>query len=326
MRKDLQSRASGDAQEDREAPRARKQQVEEVWLGDSLERIRDIEAESVHLILSDIPYGISYEEWDVLHHNTNHGLLGASPSQRKSGSIFKTRGKPLNGWSQADKQIPLEYYEWCRSWAPDWYRVLKPGASCFVFAGRRLAHRCICALEDTGFIFKDMLAWEKETAAYRAQRVSCVFERRGDEESSLRWQGWKVGNLRPLFEPVLWFMKPYPVGGTLADNILQNGVGAFHEEELKRLTGQSQGARSCSNLLRAGARNTDRGSHPAQKPVSLLEILISLVTVEDQLVLDPFCGSGSTLVAAKRLGRQYIGIEQSEDYYGIALERLEHAE
>lgn len=300
-------------------------QVREIWQGDCLERMKEIETESVHLILSDIPYGISYEEWDVLHHNTNHGLLGASPSQQRSGSIFRTRGKPLNGWSQADKQIPKEYYEWCGSWAPDWYRVLKPGSSCFVFAGRRLAHRCICALEDAGFIFKDMLAWEKDSAAYRAQRVSCVFERRGDAENSLRWQGWKVGNLRPLFEPVLWFMKPYHVGGTLADNILSNGVGAFHEQELKRLTEQEEGVRSCSNLLRVRAEGSDRGRHPAQKPVRLLEILISLVTAEEQLVLDPFCGSGSTLVAAKRLGRQYLGIEQNEEYCRIARERLRDA-
>lgn len=116
-----------------------------------------MESDSVHLILSDIPYGIAYDKWDVLHNNTNNALLGKSPAQEKS-SLFKTRGKPLNGWSEADKQIPYEYYNWCNSWSSEWLRVLKPGGSCFIFAGRRYAHRAICSLEDAGFIFKDMLS------------------------------------------------------------------------------------------------------------------------------------------------------------------------
>ncbi|WP_374133476.1 hypothetical protein [Candidatus Endomicrobiellum pyrsonymphae] len=45
---------------------------------------------------------------------------------------------------------------------------MKPGAFSFVFAGRRMAHRCICAFEDNGFIFKDMIAWNKEKAAHKS--------------------------------------------------------------------------------------------------------------------------------------------------------------
>ena len=81
-----------------------------VELGDSIQLIKTLDTESVHLILSDIPYGINYDEWDVLHSNTNSALLGASPAQLKS-SIFKSRGKPLNGWSEADKKISKEEVE-----------------------------------------------------------------------------------------------------------------------------------------------------------------------------------------------------------------------
>lgn len=293
-----------------------------VELGDSVELIRTVDENSIHLILSDIPYGINYEEWDVLHNNTNKSLLGKSPAQEKAGSLFKTRGKPLNGWSQADKNIPVEYYEWCSSWAPDWLRVLKPGASCFIFAGRRMAHRCICAMEDAGFIFKDMIAWEKDAAAYRAQRVSCVFERRGDAENCQKWQGWKIGNLRPLFEPILWFMKPYPQGGTLTDNILENNVGAFNETILKEMTPLNDGIEVCSNIVKIHTEKTDRGLHPTQKAVKLMEILIALTTIEGQTVLDPFCGCGTTLLAAKNLNRDYIGFEINENYYKNILKRL----
>ena len=293
-----------------------------VELGDSIQLIKTVETESVHLILSDIPYGINYDEWDVLHNNTNTALLGQSPAQEKSGSIFKSRGKPLNGWAQSDKNIPKEYYEWCRKWTYDWYRVLKPGASCFIFAGRRMAHRCICAMEDTGFIFKDMIAWEKDSAAYRAQRVSSIFDRRQDSANSQKWAGWKVGNLRPLFEPILWFMKPYPQGGTLTDNILKYSVGGYNEEKLKELAVWNEGLEICSNMLKVQSQKSDRGLHPTQKAVKLMEILISLVTVEGQTVLDPFCGCGTTLVAAKNLNRKYIGFGINPEYYKNILERL----
>lgn len=80
----------------------------------------------------------------------------------------------LKGWSEADKNISIEYYNWCSSRAKEWLRVLKPGASCFIFAGRRFSHRCVCALEDAGFIFKDMIAWEKDSAAHRSQNVKLL--------------------------------------------------------------------------------------------------------------------------------------------------------
>ena len=63
--------------------------------------------------------------------------------------------------------------------------------------------------------------------------------------------------------------------------------------------------------------------HPTQKPVSLLEYLIKTYTNEGDLVLDNCAGSGSTLIAAKNLGRQYIGIEKEEKYFEIAKKRLE---
>lgn len=289
--------------------------------GDSIEKINGIEESSIHLILSDIPYGISAEDWDVLHNNTNSALLGSSPAQKKS-PLFKKRGKPLNGWSEADKKIPIEYYNWCSSWATEWLRVLKPGASCFIFAGRRYSHRCICAMEDAGFIFKDMLAWQKDAAAHRAQNVSVVFNRRKDQENLEKWEGWKLGNLRPLFEPILWFMKPYPVGGTLTDNIAQHHVGGYNERFIKENSLANEGLEVCSNIIKCKTEKTDRGLHPAQKPIKLMEYLIGITTIEDQTVLDPFCGCGSTLLAAKNMNRNFIGIEKEEEYCEIIKSRL----
>ena len=284
--------------------------------GDSIKLLKQFEDNTFHLILSDIPYGISYDSWDVLHSNTNSALLGTSPAQEKAGGIFKSRGKPLNGWSEADRQISKEYYDWCLSWAGEWLRVIKPGTSVFIFAGRRMAHRCICALEDSGFIFKDMIAWKKDSAPHRAQRVGIVYERRGDAENAEKWKGWRLGNLRPVFEPVLWFMKPYKVGGTLTDNIRDYGVGAFNDNAWKKY------AQDSSNTIHIRSEKTDHGLHPTQKPVALLEALVELATQENQIVLDPFCGSGSTLVAAKHLARRFVGIEKDQQFFEIAQRRI----
>ena len=283
---------------------------------DSIAGLKRLPAESFHLILSDIPYGISAEEWDVLHSNTNSALLGSSPAQKKAGSVFKSRGKPINGWSEADRKIPLEYYQWCSTWAGEWLRVLKPGASAVVFAGRRLAHRCVAAMEDAGFCYKDSLAWLRPRAAHRAQRLSVVFHKRGNDDAEKKWSGWKVGNLRPVFEPILWFTKPYKIGTTIADNALTHEVGGYNEEAFQRYV------ESPDNVIECGFSSGEGGLHPTQKPVMLMQALIELTTRPGQRVLDPFAGSATTLMAAKNTGRQFLGYEMNEDYWKAANERL----
>jgi len=284
-------------------------------VGDSREELRSLPSDFVHLILSDIPYGIGIEDWDILHDNTNSAFSGSSPAQEKAGAIFRRRGKPINGWSEADRGIPKEYYDWCSSWAAEWLRVLKPGGTAFVFAG--YAHRCVCALEDAGFSFKDMLAWTRERAPHRAQRVSVVFDRRGDQTSSQEWEGWRVGNLRPSFEPILWFTKPYKIGTTIADNALTHGVGPFNEEEYVRYV------RRPDNVIDCGFAPEEAGLHPTQKPTKLMQALITLTTKPGQIVLDPFAGSGTTAVAARNLGRHFIAYEINATYAAIFRERLE---
>lgn len=290
--------------------------------GDSLELLKDFAEASVHAIISDIPYGIGLEDWDILHNNQNSAYCGTSFAQEKAGALFKRRGKPLNGWSGADKKIGAEYEAWCSLWAKDWLRVLKPGGTCFIFAGRRFAHRCVCALEDSGFTFKDELAWEKNIAPQRAQRLSQIYARRKDKLNAEKWKKWRVANLRPIFEPIFWFQKPYKQGGTIADNILLHGVGAWNEEALLQYNQHPEAVRISSNIIKVKNDKWDKKLHPAQKPLRLMELLISLVTQEGQVVLDPFMGSGTTLLAAKNLNRLYIGIDIEAENVNIARARL----
>ena len=65
------------------------------------------------------------------------------------------------------------------------------------------------------------------------------------------------------------------------------------------------------------------GKHPTQKPEYLLERIVLTSTKAGQTVLDPFCGSGTTGVAARRFERQFIGIDNCEEYLEITKRRLE---
>lgn len=81
--------------------------------------------------------------------------------------------------------------------------------------------------------------------------------------------------------------------------------------------------------LRTGSgnvrNNMAQNHHPTVKPLALMRYLIQMITPPEGIVLDPFMGSGSTLVAAAELGFQAIGIELSEEYAEIAARRVDHA-
>ncbi|MFL5280056.1 MAG: DNA-methyltransferase [Rhodopila sp.] len=62
--------------------------------------------------------------------------------------------------------------------------------------------------------------------------------------------------------------------------------------------------------------------HPTQKPLEALTPLVEAFTAPGDVVLDPFAGSGSTLVAAKALQRRYLGIELNADHHQTAVQRL----
>lgn len=274
-----------------------------------------LQPNSIDLFLSDIPYGINLDSWDVLHANTNSALLGKSPAQAgKSG--FKRRGKPINGWNEADKKIGQEYYKWCLTWTKKLYPLMKEGSSLFVFGARRTIHRAILAMEDSGFLLRDMLVWKKRNAHHRAQKVSIVLERRGLKSEARLWEGWRLGNLAPMFEPIAWFFKPYKI--TITDNLLKNNLGAMN------IKGTDKYVSDQNSILDFWFAKNEERYHEAQKPLSITQYLIELTTTKGHTVLDPFIGSGTTAIAAKMLGRNYIGFELDKKYAQIAKDRLDN--
>ena len=265
----------------------------------------------IDIVLSDIPYGINYDDWDILHNNTNSALMGKSPAMEET--TFKKRGKPINGWNEADKKIPYEYQEWCRKWCKELFRVTKEGSPILLFSSRRHLHRVCCALEDEGFLIRDILIWQKDKCNAKAQKINNVLNKRGIYDEI--YDNYRIGNLAPMYEPIIWAMKPYK--HTLTDCIIDNKIGGFHCENDK----------IPSNIIYCPV-NKKNEFHPTQKPLKLIEKLIKIFSIDDKhIILDMFMGSGTTAVACINTNRNFIGFELDKHYCELAEKRIsEHHE
>lgn len=94
------------------------------------------------------------------------------------------------------------------------------------------------------------------------------------------------------------------------------------EDAAKVLDEQSLGVSRFFYIPKVSSKERGESTHPTMKPIKLMEYLVKLVTPEGGIVLDPFMGSGTTGVAAKRLGFDFLGIELDPGYFEIASKRI----
>lgn len=120
----------------------------------------------------------------------------------------------------------------------------------------------------------------------------------------------------PTFHPQKW--KGIPYSKTVSH--AQSGLYGHHNAHA---SASNNGDRYPLDVIEF-SNNANKGHrfHPTEKPVDLLEYLIKTYTDEGNTVLDNAMGSGSTGVAARHLGRRFIGIEMNQTYFDIALNRL----
>ena len=90
----------------------------------------------------------------------------------------------------------------------------------------------------------------------------------------------------------------------------------------QRLRGRMKKATDVLDVPSINNMAHERTGWPTQKPIALLDLLVRACCPPDGLVLDPMCGSGTTLVASAAAGRRYLGCDRSEDAVGIAQERI----
>ena len=100
---------------------------------------------------------------------------------------------------------------------------------------------------------------------------------------------------------------------------LGGGIRYQHETILLCHLGKAQGRSSMFSVIRSLSGG---GLHPHEKPIDVMTQLIRYASRSSEIVVDPFCGSGSTLVAAKLMGHRAVGIEIEERYCEIAAKRL----
>lgn len=107
----------------------------------------------------------------------------------------------------------------------------------------------------------------------------------------------------------------------LQDAIEEMVVGTMNEGEGHPFDGD---APQRHNVVETPiCQGTERLEHPTQKPEALFRPIIEYWTQDDTLIFDPFTGSGTIPVVAKKLGRPYIGVEKDEEYHAIAEKRVE---
>ena len=100
---------------------------------------------------------------------------------------------------------------------------------------------------------------------------------------------------------------------------MESGKGSSNYGAYSSVHTENDGTRYPIDMIKF---TRDRGLHPTQKPVALLEYLIKTYTNEGDTVLDNCMGSGSTGVACKNTNREFIGMELDENYFNIAKERI----
>tara|TARA_B100000029_G_scaffold327839_1_gene320187 strand:- start:212 stop:1090 length:879 start_codon:yes stop_codon:yes gene_type:complete len=229
------------------------------------------------------------------------------------------------------------------------HRVLKPGAFLLSFCSPQLYHRMACNVEDAGFEVKDQIMWMTTTKMPKVNRLKPAHEpivvAQKKPEGSLQdnHNKYGVGFINTVDTRIPWDKNP-PKGW-----VAQGGKRrTFGKEGNTKGGGAEYGTvdanpdgRYPSNIIgevqpehqkyfyAPRATRKEKGAdndHPTVKPVSLMEYLIRVYCPEKGWVLDPFCGSGSTGVAALPIERSFMGIEKEEHYAQIAEKRCADAE
>jgi len=209
--------------------------------------------------------------------------------------------------------IPINFTRLGRALA----RSLKPTGQIAIFANFATGVDIYTAFRGCGFEFRFPFIWEK----YPGQPVN-LSRPISDVELILvfKRQGAKVGDLTFNADQVKAPGEPYrKTSFTKVNPTRQGEKGTLFEN--------TDGGRHPRTVLRypskPSMRAEERTDHPTQKPVDLLGYLLRLLSNPGDTVLDPFTGSGSTLVACHRLGRKGTGFEIELEYFELAKTRLE---
>lgn len=210
---------------------------------------------------------------------------------------------PYNVGKTYDQDLTLaEYRQLLKAVFAEVYRVLVPGGrTCVNVAnlGRKpyipLHSYVITDMADIGFLMRGELIWNKGSSA----------------GASTAWGSWLSASnpsLRDTHEYILVFSK-----GSFS-RAASDRQSTINKKEFLAYT---------KSVWEFPAESATRAGHPAPFPIELPYRCIQLYTFQGDFVLDPFCGVGSTCVAALRVGRHFVGYDTNQEYVDAALKRIE---
>ena len=214
-----------------------------------------------------------------------------------------------------DRKEKAAYLEWTERWLAAVRRVLKPSGSFFVAIGDEYAAEMKIRLDALGLTMRNWIIWHYTFG------VNC---KRKFNRSHAHIFYYVVDPERFTFNPEQ-IRVPSARMTTYADR-RANLVGKLPDDTWvlrpQETRDHFQPDSDTWAVSRVCGTFRERTGHPCQMPEAVLERIIRVASNPDDLVLDPFAGSGTTLAVAKRLRRRYLGIELSETYAHAIRDRL----
>jgi site-specific DNA-methyltransferase (adenine-specific) len=254
--------------------------------GDSTESLEHLPPHSVDVVFADPPY-----------------LLSNGGTTCRSGR----RASVDKGSWDASRGIADDHAFQAR-WLAAARRVLKPTGTIWVSGTQHVIFSIGFAMQELGFHLLNTVTWFKPNAS---PNLACRF-------------------FTHSTEILLWAspMKTRPLAHRFNYQAMKAANGGKQMRDLWEIweapaPGDGQVVWSVPT---PGPREKQHGRHPTQKPLALLERVLAASASEGDLVLDPFCGSGTTGVAALRAGCRFLGVERDHGYLGLSARRLREEE
>ena len=190
-----------------------------------------------------------------------------------------------------DKSLNVkEKHEFNKKWIKECYRVLKDTGTIWISGTMHNIYSIGMALEEEGFKIINNITWEKTNPP---PNLACK-------------------TFTHSTETILWAKKD-----------LKKSKYTFNYELMKKLNDNKQMKDVWTTSLTKPSEKK-QGKHPTQKPLELLDRIILASTNENDLILDPFCGSSTTGISAIKLNRKYIGIDNEKEYLDLSIRRYEN--
>jgi DNA modification methylase len=205
-----------------------------------------------------------------------------------------------------------DYLEWSREWVSECLRILRDDGLCFIFGqpGKR-EHGFIHLMSELcrHHRFHDLLIWDR-VVGYNERRDSFT----------------------PCYEMILVLRKgdsPKFNKGAVREPYSEEKIRMYLRDKRYKDRGARMNhllaGKYATNLLRVPSlkgASKEKCGHPSQKPIELITKLVLCASDPDDVVLDPFLGSGTTAVVADGLGRRWIGIELDRAFVKLTRKRL----